>query len=387
MLRKIFIVAILTFTWGIGLTQDLKSVTWIGYQGQIPVFSYYNDGYRDLYTLNESKLSFSLLEENRIQSKYEDYFVSYYYVEGSFRRYSVPKIKDTFPFAFELDGNFEIIEIPFNPRGTGYDLKNKKVYLGNQTDNPDLHESLPIHQLDIESGELKKLPIKGVSPVVLGEYLFYADYPDPKQFDLVYDIYRVKIGEWQNPEKVFQDNYMNGWKVSADGKYLLTELIEYGHKPQKVVYSIEEKKYSTIEQQNLPNPVFYSINKEAFCFYDIGLYNDVKRRFIYVDIPKTFTYTPSWAMDFGDTFITTYLLEEAGEDELRKLEKSQLRLLRNAIFARKGWHFKDKELTAFFNQLNWYPIQTKKYYDNSEIKLTNNDKYRAKLIQKIEQRK
>ena len=92
-------------------------------------------------------------------------------------------------------------------------------------------------------------------------------------------------------------------------------------------------------------------------------------------------------MDYGDTFITDYLLEEAGEDDLVKLDKSQLRLLRNAIFARKGWRFQSEDLTNFFNQFNWYQDQLNRVSSNDDIKLTNADKYRSQLILEVEETK
>jgi len=384
MFKNIVLFTFLFTAWHKGLGQDLTSMTWVGFQGETHVFSHYYDGYRDLYILNEENLIFSFFEKNRVQPKYKDYYVGYYYVEDDFRRYSVRKTNDSFPFALELNGDFEIIEIPFNPQGTGYDIKNKTIYLGNQSDNPDLHLSLPMHQLNLETGELTEVSINGVNPVVIGNYLFYADYPNPKQFDLVYDIYLVKIGDWNNSEKVFEQNYMSNWKVSSDGRYLLAEIIESGYKPQKIIHDLFNNKYSIVDREDFPRAVFYSKNKKAFCFYDIGLKNG-QRRFIYIPIPKEFPYTPDWAMDFGESFINNYLLEKADEDTLRSLNKAQLRLLRNAIFARRGWRFNDPELSDFFKQFEWYNYQTNLYKNNSEIKLTNSDKWRIKVIQSVEE--
>lgn len=385
-LKRTFIAVILCFIECTGSAQDLKSVFCVGSINDRLIFSGDSgDNFENLFFFNEDNYHFEFFEKNRIQPRYDNYYIGYHYVEEEFRCYAVRKTKDSFPFAFEMDGNFEIIEMPFNPKGTGYDLKNQFVYLGNQSDNPDQYVSLPINQLNLESGELRELPIKGIDPKVIGDYLYYADYQDSEQFDLVYDIYRVKMGEWKDSEKIFQSNYMDGWKVSQDGKYLLTELIEYGHNPQKVIYSIVEKRYALINNEDLPSSVFYSKIKEAFCFYDIGLNSNGKRRFVYANVPEVFPYIPSWAMNFEDTFITPYLLDEATEGELRKLDKYQLGLLRNAIFARKGWRFQADDLINFFNQFPWYKVQLSRVENNEEIKLTNMDRYRSQLILKIEQ--
>ena len=353
------------------------------------VFSNSFDGYRNLYLFSEEDASFEFLEKNRIQPRYPNYFVGYYYVEDNFKRYSVRRNSEgTHPFAYENGGEFRIIDLPFQPHGTGYELQNNRVYLGRDSDNAHLNEAANIQVLDLESGELTTLPIKGVDPKVVGDYLFYANYPDPEQFDLVYDHYRVKIGEWDNPVKIFEDNYMNGWKVSGDGGNLLVEIIETGYKPQKVIYNLDVKRYSPIPgEDDLPSATFYSRKKKAFCFYDVGLVSNGSRRFQYIPIPDSFPYTPSWAMDFGNSFITHYLLEEASEEELLQFDKSELRLLRNSIFARKGWRFRSEDLQTFFGQFDWYKDQLKRVDSNDEVILTNTDKYRSQLILRIEEKK
>jgi len=54
------------------------------------------------------------------------------------------------------------------------------------------------------------------------------------------------------------------------------------------------------------------------------------------------------------------------------------------FFARRGWRFNDQELSDFFNQFEWYNHQINLYKNNSEINLTNSDKWRIKLIQSVE---
>jgi hypothetical protein len=135
--------------------------------------------------------------------------------------------------------------------------------------------------------------------------------------------------------------------------------------------------------------VFYSYAKNALCFYDhdISSRREVIERFSYIPIPDTFPYTPDWAMEFGDSFINHYWIEEAPEDSLRTLDKSQLRLLRNAVFARRGWQFNDQSLVDFFAQFEWYRFLLSQNTGNEKIQLTNSDKYRSNLILKIENEK
>ena len=87
---------------------------------------------------------------------------------------------------------------------------------------------------------------------------------------------------------------------------------------------------------------------------------------------------------FDDTFITPYLLREATSIELSKFEKSQLRLLRNAVYAQYGYLFDSKDLQEFYSQFEWYRMMTVKREDNEDIILLPEDKDRVDLIRQIE---
>lgn len=360
-----------------------ETLSFVGHHSNKAIFK---DDFKYLYTWNELvSTKFEFLDSGKLPF-FPNKFVGAVEISDLGRRY-IETYKPPLKIIIETPAKAYIHEVNHVPSGISTNFEQLKVYIGNKTDNPDVRESLPIYELDLVSGQLQVLPIKGISPFVVGDFLFYADYPRLNQFDLVYDIYRVKIGDWGNPEKVFEDNYMDTWKVSSDGMYLLAEVIESGYRPQKVIYNLRTGKYEPIMEEGLPSAVFYSKAKQTFCFYDIGLYSDGKRRFVYVDMPKVFSFTPTWAMRFGDTIITPYLLDEATEEELARLNKNELRLLRNAIFARRGWRFQDENLTAFFNQFDWYQEQMRRVKSNDSIVLTNSDKYRSQLILKLEEKK
>lgn len=42
------------------------------------------------------------------------------------------------------------------------------------------------------------------------------------------------------------------------------------------------------------------------------------------------------------------------EDDLKPLDKEQLRIARNEIYARRGWDFKTKAMETYFEQFDWY---------------------------------
>jgi len=212
-----------------------EEIYFLGYNDNDAIFSEENGL---LFTLSElGSSSFTFLDSGNLSFSPPKYVGVVELHDNTIRyvlTFGVP-----FQIIFETEGKLKRQEVFFSPEHTVTDFDSNTVYLSQESDNPDYYISLPIKTLDINSGKLTELPINGVMPTLGGDYLFYADYPNPKQFDLVYDIYRVKIGDWENPEKVFQKNYMNSWGVSPDGKYLVVEVIDAGYKPQPVISEID----------------------------------------------------------------------------------------------------------------------------------------------------
>ncbi|MCJ7546168.1 MAG: YARHG domain-containing protein [Deltaproteobacteria bacterium] len=58
------------------------------------------------------------------------------------------------------------------------------------------------------------------------------------------------------------------------------------------------------------------------------------------------------------------------------LDKTSMRILRNCIFARYGYKFKEGDLFQYFNKFDWY----KPLYDNVDDRLTKIDKFNVKRI-------
>ena len=67
-------------------------------------------------------------------------------------------------------------------------------------------------------------------------------------------------------------------------------------------------------------------------------------------------------------------------EDLRNLDKAQLRLMRNAVYARHGRTFKSVDLQSLWECYTWY----KKNPNYSDSLLTDIDKYNIELIQKYE---
>ena len=68
--------------------------------------------------------------------------------------------------------------------------------------------------------------------------------------------------------------------------------------------------------------------------------------------------------------------------DLKDLDKAQLRLMRNAVYARHGRTFKSVDLQSLWECYTWY----KKNPNYSDSLLTDIDKYNIELIQKYEQK-
>ena len=68
------------------------------------------------------------------------------------------------------------------------------------------------------------------------------------------------------------------------------------------------------------------------------------------------------------------------EEDLKELDKAQLRLMRNAVYARHGRTFKSVDLQSLWECYTWY----KKNPNYSDSLLTDIDKYNIELVQKYE---
>lgn len=74
-----------------------------------------------------------------------------------------------------------------------------------------------------------------------------------------------------------------------------------------------------------------------------------------------------------------WLSEECNYKDFDNYNKDELRILRNAIYARHGYKFKDPELTEYFSRFKWYIPS----YNN--VQLTDTEKYNVDLIQAHEE--
>lgn len=64
-------------------------------------------------------------------------------------------------------------------------------------------------------------------------------------------------------------------------------------------------------------------------------------------------------------------MDNKNESAFNKYNKKELRILRNMIYAEKGYIFKDEELSSFFNNKSWY---TPEISNQDDIQLDDYDK-------------
>lgn len=90
----------------------------------------------------------------------------------------------------------------------------------------------------------------------------------------------------------------------------------------------------------------------------------------------SYTYNP------GDSDFTWLTQRRITDDDLRGMSKSDIRLLRNTIYALHGRKFISPELTAYFSQFSWYR-PTKTEIDISDLSQT--EQYNITFLKAREQ--
>lgn len=114
-------------------------------------------------------------------------------------------------------------------------------------------------------------------------------------------------------------------------------------------------------------------NKQLIIYTLLGLFimscqNDSKQVISVINYPKT-----------DKSIVISSKIDSV---VIKEMTPTNLRLLRNEIFARHGYIFMSKELTRYFSNFDWYnPTTTANKIDN---KLTEIDRYNISLIKSAE---
>jgi len=273
----------------------------------------------------------------------------------------------------------------------------------------------------LEKDTLVILPLVGVRPQLSNSYLYFATtcYVTCGS-SFLYSLYRVKIDDWNNPEFIATDIDYAEWVLLPDSDILYIYNLGFQIAPNKyddynnVLYNANTQTFDTVSYEGSSRitqyngKYYYAFSARQFLGEKIQPYYYVpvqypdsfpfKTRQIVVPCRRTNRYEvedvinmPNSEKPFTGTFITDDLLYNASKQELSKLTKSELRILRNAFFARFGYNFKSKDLQEFFGRFDWYNelLDSNKTFEltNEDLVVSPKDYERIELIKEIEKMK
>lgn len=254
---------------------------------------------------------------------------------------------------------------------------------------------------DIVNKKTIHLPLIGKHPSFNKEYLYFSAHHICDWYSVyTEDVYRVKIGDWNNPELVLENVDPGNWFLIPESNVIYADILE--EQGKGVLYNADTKSYKVIDAIygnrviKYKGQYYYEIkpNNKPISYKPVELpsaYPQKDDRVLCPDKKKRYFNLPNSQKPFTNTFITEDLLYKATENELNKLNKEKLRLLRNAFFARQGYKFKSDDLQEFFGQFEWYNQLLKSYkvleITNEDIVISPKDKERVDLIMKIENKK
>lgn len=172
------------------------------------------------------------------------------------------------------------------------------------------------------------------------------------QFGIDKDYAQIKTASWSKDAKSMIWNYENLTNVRIEGNKFYSDKTD----GEFVIYDNGQEKIKGLKIYNSWSRL--DENDE----YEIG--------------PKLYPISDYYKGDFSQA--SKRLLSK---DELKKMSKADLKIMRNEIFARYGYEFKSGgEMDNYFQSQNWYFGQ----HDNVNNYLSELEKENIKLIQQIE---
>lgn len=196
-------------------------------------------------------------------------------------------------------------------------------------------------------------------PKLTIEYQYVYHFGDSEMesdFILLFGIDRyyaqIKSGSWSDDGKAWIWHFENLTNVRIEGNKFYSDKTN----GEFVIYDNGQEKIKGLKVLNSWSGL--TENGE----YEIGT--------------KSYSVT-----DYFSGKFTQASLRQLSADELRKMPKSDLKIMRNEIFARYGFIFKSGgEMDLYFKKQEWYIAQ----HDNVDKFLTDLENGNVKLIQQIE---
>jgi len=181
--------------------------------------------------------------------------------------------------------------------------------------------------------------------------LFDEDYDD-----VIYEYHSINSIVYRNNNltEIIEDIYINGLKFCIINEKRGITLKQYKMQNNQYISKLSFFYWSPTEQRYiLDETVTQEQLKNAYCPEEYFAYN---------------------GLDFSK------LDNRLNQSDIKDLTPAQLRLMRNAIYARHGRTFKSVDLQSLWECYTWY----KKNPNYSDSLLTDIDKYNIELIQKYE---
>lgn len=285
-----------------------------------------------------------------------------------------------------------------------YSSKHKKLFFP-YADNIE-NNVIRLAYIDFENNyELTLLPLLGCQVVLDSseEYLYfstthlvdcYSDYPD--------DVFKVKINDWNNPKIVLEQASERGWSLLPNTEIIYSIIGVDGKSSKNAFYNTKSKTIKVIENYSASRIIIKYQNKY---YFEIDWKRNTPIFYVPIKIPESFQITDNRFVCpdekrvfmnisnndklFKETFITEYALYESDINELNKYTKQELRILRNAFYARQGYQFQSVDLKEFFSNQEWYGLLVKRNIrlgiSNEEIILSYKDLERIRLIKEVEE--
>ena len=299
--------------------------------------------------------------------------------------------------------------------------------------------TLNLAQIDLtkEEPKLENIGLRGKYLQIVNNHLYFHQYFEGYGYGEKYNLYRVPLNKWDETELVFRQSFRQCY-VFPNENYMFASIYD----PEKnntryILYSLKSRSYEYLKNlDSLYVPYYPHKERESRPYIGANMYSYkhdapvlVGGQFRYVknlpgDYPKKYRDIRAYYNDLGKTiyqgyeafedlpkkvnldtslkalrnhnfprpekpfagtFITDQLMYEADKEELSELSKEELRLLRNAFFARLGYSFESEDLQEFFMQFDWYENSLdRKKLPNDKIIVPPEDKERVQLILEIE---
>lgn len=285
-----------------------------------------------------------------------------------------------------------------------YPAEQKKIFLF-------LYSNFDYMTVEISFGSTRPsisyIPLKGDRAYLNDDWLYFSFFHENYEYSpYPHDIFRVKIGDWSNTELVFECSEYDEWFLYPEHHVVGTDvaldvLANEDQGKQEILYEIEKKSFAIVP--NISRSIlkyqgkYYNYYPKQIHTHGIETIHleplpKLPTEYGYVDkhhcYPREVWYNvPLNEKVFDGTFVTPYLLREAPAPELEKLDKAQLKLLRNSIFAQYGYLFNSNDLQEFYNQFEWYRMMTVKKKNNDDVVLLPEDESRTELIKAVEESK